>query len=93
MHTTTPPTRLHGPALLLAALLALAVLLAPHAPARAADASVRQKLSEESVIADVLQRGVLRVGFSTFVPWAMQGNSCPPSGRASSPPCSPASST
>lgn len=72
MHTTTSPARLHVPALLLAIVLVLATLLVPHAPAHAADASVRQKLSEESVIANVLERGVLRVGFSTFVPWAMQ---------------------
>ncbi|BFR49506.1 transporter substrate-binding domain-containing protein [Nitratidesulfovibrio sp. HK-II] len=75
MHTSTSPTRLHAPAVLrpvLTALLLLAALLATHAHAWAADASVRQKLSEESAIADVLERGVLRVGFSTFVPWAMQ---------------------
>ena len=39
--------------------------------------SVRDDLSSQSTIEQVLQRGVLRVGMSTFVPWAMkdkQGN-------------------
>ena len=39
--------------------------------------SVREDLSSQSTIEQVLQRGVLRVGMSTFVPWAMkdkQGN-------------------
>lgn len=35
----------------------------------------RQQLTAESTIEKVLQRGVLRVGFSTFVPWAMQDKS------------------
>lgn len=34
--------------------------------------NVRQQLSSESTIEQVLKRGVLRVGFSTFVPWAMK---------------------
>ncbi|HCW92462.1 MAG: transporter substrate-binding domain-containing protein [Flexistipes sinusarabici] len=34
--------------------------------------SVREKLSNESTIEKVIQRGVLKVGFSTFVPWAMK---------------------
>ena len=33
---------------------------------------VRRELVEQSVIENVLQRGVLRVGMSTFVPWAMK---------------------
>jgi polar amino acid transport system substrate-binding protein len=40
-------------------------------------ASVQQQLTQESALEQVLKRGVLRVGFSTFVPWAMndkQGN-------------------
>ena len=44
--------------------LVLCAALAPHAFA--------QKQEPQSVVEDVLQRGVLRVGFSTFVPWAMQ---------------------
>jgi polar amino acid transport system substrate-binding protein len=38
---------------------------------------VREELAGQSTIEQVLQRGVLRVGMSTFVPWAMndkQGN-------------------
>jgi len=34
--------------------------------------SVSEKLSNESTIEKVVQRGVLKVGFSTFVPWAMK---------------------
>lgn len=33
---------------------------------------VQQKLTEESTLEQVLKRGTLRVGMSTFVPWAMQ---------------------
>jgi len=33
---------------------------------------LQQKLTEESVQEQVLKRGTLRVGMSTFVPWAMQ---------------------
>jgi polar amino acid transport system substrate-binding protein len=33
---------------------------------------LQQKLTEESVLENVLKRGTLRVGMSTFVPWAMQ---------------------
>jgi polar amino acid transport system substrate-binding protein len=32
----------------------------------------QQKLIKESTVEQILQRGVLRVGMSTFVPWAMQ---------------------
>ncbi|THB67582.1 MAG: amino acid ABC transporter substrate-binding protein [Desulfovibrio sp.] len=32
----------------------------------------RQALTEASTIEQVIERGVLRVGFSTFVPWAMK---------------------
>ncbi len=32
---------------------------------------VRQQLAQESTIEQILKRGTLRVGFSTFVPWAM----------------------
>ena len=37
-----------------------------------AQAAARIELVKESTLEQVLQRGVLRVGFSTFVPWAMQ---------------------
>jgi polar amino acid transport system substrate-binding protein len=33
---------------------------------------LRQQLMRESTLEDVLKRGVLRVGMSTFVPWAMK---------------------
>src|SRR4030042_6143387 len=33
---------------------------------------LQQQLTTESAIAEVLKRGVLRVGMSTFVPWAMK---------------------
>jgi polar amino acid transport system substrate-binding protein len=38
----------------------------------ASAANVRQALTDESTLEQVLKRGVLRVGMSTFVPWAMQ---------------------
>lgn len=34
--------------------------------------SVRESLSKESTLETILQRGVLKVGMSTFVPWAMK---------------------
>lgn len=34
--------------------------------------SISEAKAEQSIIEKVLDRGVLRVGFSTFVPWAMQ---------------------
>jgi polar amino acid transport system substrate-binding protein len=34
-------------------------------------ASVRSRLTEESTLEKVMRRGVLKVGMSTFVPWAM----------------------
>lgn len=40
--------------------------------ATTATAATRNELAKESTLEQVLQRGVLRVGFSTFVPWAMQ---------------------
>ena len=39
--------------------------------ALAAGGELQQKLIEESIIEQVIKRGVLRVGMSTFVPWAM----------------------
>jgi polar amino acid transport system substrate-binding protein len=53
---------------LIGALLAAAIALA--APAKAQDA--QQALASESVIETIKQRGVIRVGMSTFVPWAMR---------------------
>jgi polar amino acid transport system substrate-binding protein len=51
--------------------LVITCLLAVSAgSAHAAD--LRQQLTAESTLEQVLKRGVLRVGMSTFVPWAMQ---------------------
>ncbi len=50
----------------------LVLLLAISLFASAATAATRADLAKESTLEQVLQRGVLRVGFSTFVPWAMQ---------------------
>lgn len=55
-----------APTLLFAALL-LGCLLLPQAHAKDATHALR----DASVISKVLERGTLRVGFSTFVPWAM----------------------
>jgi polar amino acid transport system substrate-binding protein len=33
---------------------------------------LQQQLTQESVVEDIVKRGVLRVGMSTFVPWAMK---------------------
>ncbi|MDE6735175.1 MAG: transporter substrate-binding domain-containing protein [Desulfovibrio sp.] len=65
----TLPLKLRRPALTgaLACLLLLAFCLLTPAPAQAAS----EKLPP-SLIDKVLDRGVLRVGFSSFVPWAMQ---------------------
>lgn len=38
-------------------------------------AKLQQQLADESMIEQVLKRGVLKVGFSTFVPWAMADKS------------------
>jgi polar amino acid transport system substrate-binding protein len=53
---------------LLAALLATELFAADIATAD----DVRRQLAEESAIEQIMKRGVLRVGMSTFVPWAMQ---------------------
>ena len=55
------------------AILLMITVLA--APAVFAAGDVRQQLTAESAIEKVLQRGVLRVGFDTFVPWAMKDKS------------------
>ncbi len=61
-----------GPAPALTLAMALAtMILASMAPNPAA-ADVRQQLIQESVIENVLKSGLLRVGMSTFVPWAMK---------------------
>ncbi len=60
------PARL--PALLTAAVLALALLLPPLA--RAQNAS--QQLAADSVLETIKKRGAIKIGMSTFVPWAMR---------------------
>ncbi len=54
------------------AVLTLCLLLMLQAGSVFAQENVRQQLAQESTITQVLERGVLRVGFSTFVPWAMK---------------------
>ena len=51
--------------------LFLVVFFVETAPAK----EIRRALVEESVLEKVLQRGVIRVGMSTFVPWAMKDKS------------------
>jgi len=53
--------------------LALSFLVLAAGPSSAA--KLQQQLAEESMIEQVLKRGVLKVGFSTFVPWAMTDKS------------------
>lgn len=60
------PTRLL--ALLTATVLALAVLLPPLARAQNAG----QQLAAGSVLETIKKRGTIRIGMSTFVPWAMR---------------------
>ena len=53
--------------------VALAILTAVLAlTGNAFSGELQQKLTEESTVEQVLKRGTLRVGMSTFVPWAMQ---------------------
>jgi len=56
---------------LIGAVAGMALLVAGAAGAVAAD-QVSQELASQSVIEQVKQRGTLRVGMSTFVPWAMR---------------------
>ncbi|MCU0559025.1 MAG: transporter substrate-binding domain-containing protein [Desulfobacterales bacterium] len=49
----------------------IAAALALILPAAAQSGELQRKLIEESTIEQVVKRGVLRVGMSTFVPWAM----------------------
>jgi len=56
-------------AILPAAVLAILLFLT-QAPAQAKD--LREELVRESTVEQILKRGVLRVGMSTFIPWAMR---------------------
>jgi polar amino acid transport system substrate-binding protein len=51
---------------------AVAVVLCVMVTATAFAENVRDRLTEESTLEQALKRGVLRVGMSTFVPWAMK---------------------
>ncbi len=59
-------------ALLLFTLFTLTTLATLNGPNSAVAASARQELVEDSMINQVMQRKTMRVGFSTFVPWAMK---------------------
>ncbi len=50
----------------------LVCILAAGLSGRAAAGEIQQQLAKESTVEQVLQRGVLRVGMATFVPWAMK---------------------
>ncbi|MCB9943234.1 MAG: transporter substrate-binding domain-containing protein [Geminicoccaceae bacterium] len=63
--------RIARTALVMAAAVILVTVFGPAtSPARAQDA--QKALSSESVIETIKQRGTIRVGLSTFVPWAMR---------------------
>jgi len=52
--------------------LIIAVALVFVVISEAAGKSIRQELSQESILEQILKRGILRVGMATFVPWAMK---------------------
>ena len=54
----------------LTAILAAAIFVFTSGPALAGE--IGQQLVQESTIEQILKRGTLRVGMSTFVPWAMK---------------------
>lgn len=58
--------RLGSNTVVIAVALALAGMVAT-----AGAAGIQQQLAQESTLEQILKRGVLKVGFSTFVPWAM----------------------
>jgi polar amino acid transport system substrate-binding protein len=49
----------------------LALVLALGLPGSVESGETQQRLTAESAVEQVIRRGVLRVGMSTFVPWAM----------------------
>jgi polar amino acid transport system substrate-binding protein len=61
---------MRGPFLIATLTLFAALIGPPPVPGRAAP--LPQQLTQESTVERVLQRGVLRVGMDTFVPWAMR---------------------
>ena len=56
--------------LCLKSILLVSLLIGMAAPVSAGE--IQQQLAKESVLEQVLKRGALRVGMSTFVPWAMR---------------------
>ena len=54
-----------------AVLIFIMVVITSHAH-RAIAGDIQQQLVQESTIEQVIKRGILRVGMSTFVPWAMK---------------------
>lgn len=52
--------------------LAIVLFVSALAAAAAFGANLHQQLSRESTLEKALERGALRVGMSTFVPWAMK---------------------
>ena len=53
-------------------LLVMALVMSMALAGAAAAGKIQQDLTAESTIENALKRGVLRVGMSTFVPWAMK---------------------
>lgn len=53
------------------ALLLVVAWVALGVAAGAQGAGLQQELAQQSTLEQILKRGVLKVGFSTFVPWAM----------------------
>ncbi len=56
----------------LGALLLATLLLLTARPATAGEEDLRERVAASSVLEEVIERGTLRIGFSTFVPWAMK---------------------
>ncbi|UCD80795.1 MAG: transporter substrate-binding domain-containing protein [Desulfobacterales bacterium] len=54
----------------MAAIVLLVIIIGPAVFARAEN--VHQELIEQSTVEQVIRRGILKVGMSTFVPWAMK---------------------
>ena len=54
----------------MAAIVLLVIIIGPAVFARAEN--VQQELIEQSTVEQVIKRGILKVGMSTFVPWAMK---------------------
>ncbi|MEJ2474217.1 MAG: transporter substrate-binding domain-containing protein, partial [Desulfobacterales bacterium] len=53
-------------------ILVTVLVMATALTGAAAAGKIQQDLTAESTIENALKRGVLRVGMSTFVPWAMK---------------------